>query len=202
MWQPATLNNGLEAVGLVGGNYGLGWGISDHRGNKEIGHSGSFINGYTANFIRFDEFRLAVIVLCNLNPSNAHLISYNLAGFFVTQLKSIDQLKEDQHADTSFNQKVRVLLDGLGNDNLDTSLVTLSYKQRVNPLTKLLFKSQPDHKTSITFIHSDQIANKNLVRYGWSILKINYYKIKLGNETHYLAIYITSGNKIADIKGY
>jgi hypothetical protein len=29
------LNNGLEAVGLVGANYGLGWGIFDHRGHKE-----------------------------------------------------------------------------------------------------------------------------------------------------------------------
>src|SRR5262249_16106162 len=41
MWQPAKLNNGFEAMGLVGGNYGMGWFIGDHRGIKEIGHGGS-----------------------------------------------------------------------------------------------------------------------------------------------------------------
>ena len=25
IWTPSKLNSGLEAVGLVGGNYGLGW---------------------------------------------------------------------------------------------------------------------------------------------------------------------------------
>ena len=202
MWQPSKLNNGLEAVGLVGINYGLGWGISDHRGLKEIGHGGSFINGYTANFIRFDELHLAVIVLCNLNPSNVHWISYNLAGFFIPKLKGIDQLKPWQNSDTGFNKKVYALLDGIGNDNLDTSLVTAGFKQRINPITKILFKPQAGPKTSIIFIRSDRIENKNLVRYGREIQKIYYYRIKLENETHYLAIYITPDNKIADMRGY
>jgi hypothetical protein len=31
---------------------------------------------------------------------------------------------------------------------------------------------------------------------------LNYYKIKLGNETHYLAIYLDEENKITDMRGY
>src|SRR6185503_13254566 len=50
MWSASRLNNGLEVSGLIGGSYGMGWGISDHRGNREIAHGGSFINGYTASF--------------------------------------------------------------------------------------------------------------------------------------------------------
>jgi D-alanyl-D-alanine carboxypeptidase len=201
MWQPAKLNNGLEAVGLVGLNYGFGWGIADHRGHKEIGHGGSFGNGYTANFIRFEDKHLAIVVLCNLNPSNISWISYNLAGFFIPELKGIDQLHPEQNADTSFNEKVQALLDGLGNDSLDTSLVTASFKKRINPITKLLFKPQQGSKSSITYIHSDKV-NKNLSRYGMLIRKINYYKIKLGGETHYLAVYLTAENRVADMRGY
>jgi CubicO group peptidase (beta-lactamase class C family) len=124
MWQPAKLNNRLEATGIVGDNYGMGWEIADHRGYNEIGHGGSFISGYTARLMRFDEFHLAVVVQCNLNPSNVNWISYNLAGFYVPELKGIDQLKADQNADTSFNQNIQALFNGLGNETLDTSLVT------------------------------------------------------------------------------
>jgi hypothetical protein len=46
------------------------------------------------------------------------------------------------------------------------------------------------------------MINRNLERYSTPIQKINYYKIKIGNETHYLAIYITPNNKIADMRGY
>lgn len=40
MWAPQTLSNG-EVSNFFGSTYGLGWHVSDHRGYKEIGHSGS-----------------------------------------------------------------------------------------------------------------------------------------------------------------
>src|SRR4030095_328018 len=201
MWTPSKLNSGLEAVGLIGANYGLGWGIFDHRGHKEISHNGSFGNGYTAQFVRFPEKNLAVIVLTNLNPTNVNWISYNIAGFYIPELKGIDQLKFEVNADTSLNKKVYALLDDLGNDNLDTSLITVSFKQRINPITKLLFNGQ-SAKPLLSFVHSDRIEKGTLLRYGAPVEKINYYKTTVENETHYLAIYFTTNNKIADMRGY
>ncbi len=202
MWTPSILNNGVEAMGLFGPNYGLGWGLSNHRGYMEIGHGGSFIHGYTANFVRFPEKHLAVIVLTNLNPTNASWISYNIAGFYFPELKGIDQLKEEPNADTSLNTKVYTLLDGMGNGNLDTSLVTTSFKQRINPITQIIFKPDPRSKPSLYFIHTDKIKNNTLSRYGAQVEQINYYKIKIGGETHYLGIYFTADHKIADLRGY
>jgi D-alanyl-D-alanine carboxypeptidase len=201
MWTPSVLNNGLEAVGLVGANYGLGWGILDHRGHKEISHGGSFGNGYTAQFVRFPEQNLAVIVLTNLNPTSVNWVSYNIAGFYIPELKGIDQLKAEVNPDTALSKKVYALLDGLGNDNLDTSLVTLGFKQRINPITKLLFNGQ-GARPLLTFVHLDRIENNTLLRYGVPVEKISYYKITVENETHYLAIYFTVNNKIADMRGY
>jgi D-alanyl-D-alanine carboxypeptidase len=167
MWTPSKLNNGLEAMGIVGANYGLGWGVMDHRGNKEIGHSGSFINGYTAILSRFPDKHFAVIVLTNLNPTNAQWISYNIAGFYFPELKSIDRLKPDANADSSLEKNVYALMDGLASDNLDTSLVTASFKQRINPITKLAFNGP---KPVLNFVHTDLITNK-LQRYGVPVKK-------------------------------
>jgi CubicO group peptidase (beta-lactamase class C family) len=61
MWQPAKLNNGQEAEGLVGNEYGMGWFVSNHRSFKEIGHGGDFINGYSADFIRFMNYILLLL---------------------------------------------------------------------------------------------------------------------------------------------
>ena len=209
MWTPFKLNNGMESTNLNGCNYGLAWMLSNYRGYNEIGHNGSFRNGYTANYIRFDEKHLAVIVLCNLNPSSIKWICYNIAAFFVPELKGIDQLKPEQNSDTSFNKNVHALLKGLAEDNLDTSLVTASFKQRINPITKMNYKPVPGIKSSITFIHSDIIADKNLVRYGWPIKKINYYKTNIGNKynignktDYYIGVFITPDNKIADMREY
>jgi len=201
MWTPSKLNNNLEAVGILGVNYGFGWTLQDHRGNKETGHSGSFMNGYTAQLTRFPEKHFAVIVLTNLNPTNVSLISYDIAGFYFPELKGIDQLKPETNEDSSLEKNVYGLLNGLATNNLDTSLVTTNFKQRINPITGLVF-NQAVLKMSLRFVHSDLIKSGNLLRYDVPVRKIDYYEIRLRNETHYLAIYFTANNKIADMRGY
>jgi CubicO group peptidase (beta-lactamase class C family) len=201
MWVPSKLNSGVEVMGIVGFNYGLGWGLSDHRGYKEVGHGGSFINGYTASFSRFPEKDFAVVVLTNLNPTKVSFIGYKIAGFFIPGLKSPDQLKPVKNADTSFNQNILSFLKSLGTGNYDHTQVTEEFIQRINPITKILLQDEIP-SSALRFIQSDKITGKHLERYGVSIQKINYYELKLGGETHYLAIYLAADNKIADMRGY
>jgi CubicO group peptidase (beta-lactamase class C family) len=199
MWTPSKLKTGLEAMGILGANYGLGWGLVDHRGYKEVLHGGSFINGYTASFSRFPEEDLAVVVLTNLNPTNVSWIGYNIAGFFIPALKGIDQMQRSKNQDTAMNKKISSFLESLGTGNYDRSLVTEGFIQRINPITKIIFASSV--KPGLDFIASDIIRTK-YERNGVQVKKINYYKIRLRNETHYLAIYFSEDNKIADLRGY
>ena len=201
MWTVSKLRSGVEAMGIVGANYGLGWSLSDHRGYQEIGHGGSFINGYTASFSLFPEKHFAVVVLTNLNPTNVSWIGYDIAGFFIPELKGLARLRPEKNADTSFNKSVLSFLESLGTENYDRTLVTENFIQRVNPIAKILFQGD-GAKFDLSFVQSDKITNKHLERYGLPIQKINYYKIKVGGETHYLAIYLTADNKIADMRGY
>ena len=199
MWTPSKLVTGVEATGIMGANYGMGWGVLNHRGYKEIAHPGSFINGYTASLSRFPEKNFAVVVLTNLNPTNISWIGYNIAGFFYHELDGIDHLRAERNADTSFNKKIHSFLESLATGNYDRSLITETLIQRFNPITRIIFAGgQPD----IQYIHTDKISANRLQRYGETINKINYYKIKLRGETHYLAIYLTGENKIADMRGY
>jgi CubicO group peptidase (beta-lactamase class C family) len=198
MWQPSKLNNGFEAMGLVGSNYGMGWFIGNHRGTKEIGHSGSFINGYTAMLSRFPEKNFDVVVLTNLNPTSVGMIGYNIAGFFMSELKGIDRLQPEKSADTSFTERAQSFLQSIGTGNYDYSLVSETFIQRLNPITKMIFGG-PQPKLS--FITSDEIRG-SLERYGVKMKKISYYKIQVENETHYLAFYLSVDNKIADMRGY
>jgi CubicO group peptidase (beta-lactamase class C family) len=198
MWTPAKLNTGLEATGLVGSNYGMGWAVGNHRGTTEIGHSGSFINGYTAYLSRFPEKNFDVVVLTNLNPAYAGMISYHIAGFFIPQLKDISQLPSKENADTAFTGKARSFLQSLGTTNYDLSMVSETYTQRLNPITKMIFTGM---QPKLSFMGSEEI-NGSLERYGLKVKKIIYYKIQLGNETHYLAFYLSDNNRIADLRGY
>jgi len=199
MWTPSRLNNGLQAKGIVGVSYGMGWGLSDHRGYKEGGHGGSFINGYTAQFTRFPDIGFAVVVLCNLNPSRVQWISYNIARFFIPQLQGLDQLTQIKSADTSFNKNARDFLQSLGTGNYDRSFVTESLIQRINPITKIVFNGPETPRLS--FISSDNLKTP-IERYGIVVNRINFYRTELGGETHYFAIYLTKENKIADFRGY
>jgi len=199
MWTPSELNNGLEVMGVAGVSYGMGWGLSNHRGYQELGHGGSFINGYTAQFTRFPEIGFAVVVLCNLNPSRVHWIGYNIAGFFVPQLKGLDQLTEIKTGDTSFNKNARDFLQSLATGNYDRSLVSEGLIQSINPITKIVFSAPEAPKLS--FISSDNLE-KPVERHNIIVNKISYYRVELGGETHYFAIYLTKENKIADFRGY
>jgi len=198
MWTPAKMNNGAEATGILGFNYGMGWGLSDHRGFSEIGHGGSFINGYTAELLRIPEKNIAVVVLTNINPSDVDWITYHIAGYYNPELRGIDQLEVDKNADTSYNQKIYDLFESFNSEKYDTRLMTENFQQRINPITKIIFGGKP----KITFIHADKFDKKHLERFGVTVSKINYYKIQVENETHYLAIYLTPDNKITDMRGY
>jgi CubicO group peptidase (beta-lactamase class C family) len=58
LWSPVLLNNGKTYP------YGLGWRLQELHGRKAVGHSGS-TSGFSAGWLRIQEPRLAVIVLCN-----------------------------------------------------------------------------------------------------------------------------------------
>ena len=60
MWTPVQLKNGTSYP------YGFGWEINSFRNHKQVHHGGS-IPGFRAEFSRFVDDRLTIIVLTNLD---------------------------------------------------------------------------------------------------------------------------------------
>jgi D-alanyl-D-alanine carboxypeptidase len=86
MEAPITLNNGSIVQEKDGTRYGLGWDLQTYQGHRLVRNGGDHVTGFTANFSRFPDDRLAVIVLTNLMPLEISDIAKRIAGFYVAAL--------------------------------------------------------------------------------------------------------------------
>lgn len=76
MWEPFKLNDGKFAP------YGFGWSIGTVRGKKRVGHGGS-LSGFRSDLAMFQDDKLTVIVLTNLDSANPAAISTEVADVYI-----------------------------------------------------------------------------------------------------------------------
>jgi len=76
MWTPVKLNDGTSFP------YGFGWELGSFRGHKLVHHGGG-MSGFRAEFARFVDDRLTIIILMNLDDVDKDSILYGVAGFFL-----------------------------------------------------------------------------------------------------------------------
>ena len=79
MWTPVLLNSGEAAP------YGFGWFIEPSAGHRRIHHGGS-LPGFRAEFARFPDDNLSVIVLANGDAAQTDVIALGVAAQFVPEL--------------------------------------------------------------------------------------------------------------------
>jgi CubicO group peptidase (beta-lactamase class C family) len=77
----AVLNDSLTTLALqpVQNNYGLGWMTTNTFGKKQLGHTGS-IPGFIANFMKFPEENVTIVLLSNYQDVDARQLSQDLAA--------------------------------------------------------------------------------------------------------------------------
>jgi D-alanyl-D-alanine carboxypeptidase len=76
MWTPVKLNDGTSFP------YGFGWELGSFRGRKLVHHGGG-MSGFRAEFARFVDDRLTIIILMNLDDVDKDSILYGVAGFYL-----------------------------------------------------------------------------------------------------------------------
>jgi D-alanyl-D-alanine carboxypeptidase len=79
---PIKLKND-SVVQENGRRYGLGWDLQTNQGHRTMGHGGDHVTGFTANFSRYTDDKLAVIVLTNLMPLDIGTITTRVAEFYI-----------------------------------------------------------------------------------------------------------------------
>jgi CubicO group peptidase (beta-lactamase class C family) len=78
----------LTPMQLTGGtatNYGFGWIVEDFRGHRRVRHGGS-LPGFRADFSRYDDDSLAVIVLVNADSVRTDAIALEVANHYIRGL--------------------------------------------------------------------------------------------------------------------
>jgi D-alanyl-D-alanine carboxypeptidase len=81
---PIRLKNDSVVTENDGRRYGLGWDLRTDQGHRIVGHGGDHVTGFTANFWRFPDDTLAVIVMTNVMPLDIGGITRGVAGLYVS----------------------------------------------------------------------------------------------------------------------
>ncbi len=76
MWTPVVLNDGTSH------SYGFGWEISSLNGHRQVSHNGG-MTGFRSAFSRFDDGKLTVIVLMNLDDADPNPIVRGVAAAYL-----------------------------------------------------------------------------------------------------------------------
>jgi CubicO group peptidase (beta-lactamase class C family) len=76
---PVLLNNGQEPAGM---KYGYGWGISEYRGVKSLGHSGG-LHGFISQLMRVTDKKMNIVLLTNVMPPEVEIDPTKLAELYL-----------------------------------------------------------------------------------------------------------------------
>ncbi len=79
MWMPVKLNSGAIHP------YGFGWELGSVGGHKRVNHGGS-LSGFRAQFSRFIDDKLSVVVLTNGDNVDPNLIAIGIAALYLPGL--------------------------------------------------------------------------------------------------------------------
>lgn len=123
MWTPMKLKNGTEF------GYGLGWGLAPWKGHKRVSHDGH-LPGFVTQFQRFVDDRLTVIVMVNSERADSAKIAFNVAGFYIPELKP-PTLVPIPDREPEITAKVKSLIDGWVGGKVDLDLFAAEMRKHV-----------------------------------------------------------------------
>lgn len=159
IWTQFTFNNGKPSP------YGLGWRISDVRGNKLIGHTGQTA-GFGAAIFRYVDSDVTVIALTNLGENGmGSLIATAAAKHYLPKL-SLKAVNTGLSADSNSLANIERALRGRYDNDLDPSLFTTVAaqsleSQRAKTLNARLQKFAPVAR--VRFVQRETIDGRDTI---------------------------------------
>jgi hypothetical protein len=107
----------------------------------------------------------------------------------------------DQHPEMIAT--VKLLLSGmLGGSGNVAAIVTPAFGRHLATIPRAPASAPAPPPHEVSFVSSDDISRRGTERYGSKVMRMSRYKVKLGDETHYVTLYLTSDNKIADVLAF
>lgn len=154
-WSAVVLKDGSKAP------YGLGWYIDD-VGPYRMVHHGGAINGFRAQYSRFDEQKLRIILLTNAEAARTDLMALRIADQFLPGLLPKRRpITLSAEALSSFAGKYEYPGLGISTSTVDgkalrSHLPAAGPPVRYLPESPNVFYSEDDPRQIVTFTRDDQ----------------------------------------------
>jgi CubicO group peptidase (beta-lactamase class C family) len=166
-WTPVRLNAGDSYP------YGLGWHITQLRGYRRIGHSGSW-QGFQTTIQRFPDFHVTVVVLANLAEAKSEAIAFGIAGLIEPRLRPPHLLAAPLSGGTppeTINQLLGKIVSGQ-----DSGEVTAGLRSVTPPTRRERIGGWLKAIKSWSFLGCDAVRDQSISRLGARIEHICYAK--------------------------
>ena len=195
MWTPVTLISGRKYP------YGFGWDLNDLRGVSTVNHGGT-LTGFRAQFTRFPEQGLTIIVLTNLANANVDAISRGVAGLFIPEIRFTalqPQTNPDPAMTTMFQGMLAEYAQGVkelkqATPELATALSGVAQRNR-DELSALLKNAK-----SFEFLARRDINGKGFLKLGIPVTSLWLYRLTTTeNKTFHYSFYLTANKRVADL---
>lgn len=194
-WSPVHLNDGATYP------YGFGWHVTQLRGHRRIGHSGTW-QGFQATIQRFPDFDLTVIVMSNLLQSGPEAIAFGIAGILEPVLTP-PHLLNPKSGGPAPPQPIQQLLAKIASAR-DTDLVTAGFRRNTSEERRSQIAGWLKQAHGWTFITCDNVRSKGIHRLGAEIEWICYAKAPASEGTFLFTVWYTGSWRTAgfDLYGF
>jgi CubicO group peptidase (beta-lactamase class C family) len=195
MWTQVTLNGGKKYP------YGFGWDLDDLRGVSTVNHGGT-LTGFRAQFTRFPDHGLTIIVLTNLASANVDGITRGVAGLFIPEIR-LGALQAQPVPDPAMTTLFQALLSEYSNGNKELKQVTPELMadlsgapQRNRDELSALLKNTK----SFEFLARRDLNGKGFVKNGVPVTSLWFYRLTTNeNKTFHYSFYLTEDKRVADL---
>jgi D-alanyl-D-alanine carboxypeptidase len=176
-WAPVKLNNGATHP------YGFGWELSRVGGHKMTHHGGS-LPGFRAQFARFMDDKLSVVVLTNGDNADPSLIAVGVAALYIPgliperKLAKIDPKIFDTYTGQyQLNPSVVFTIAREG-DKLQLQQESNQEKRDLLPESEINFFTNEDRRLTFSFVKDEngQVAYLTVQREGREIVRAKKIK--------------------------
>lgn len=157
MWTPVRRNGGMTSP------YGLGWFLDPWQGHKRIHHNGG-LPGFVSDYERFVDDKLTVILMVNADGVDCERMAMHIAGFYVPTLAPpVDKPIPD--TEPEITTRVRAMITGYINDNLDITLFTSKFLEVAQKVRLGDTLRGPGALQSITLVERREQGLSRIYRY-------------------------------------
>lgn len=195
MWTPVTLNSGRKYP------YGFGWDLGDLRGVSTVNHGGT-LTGFRAQFTRFPDQGLTVILLTNLANANVDAITRGVASLFIPEIR-FTALQPQSAPDPTMTAFFQGLLAEYSQGVKEIKQMTPEFMSALagapqrnrDELSALLKNSK-----SFDFLARRDINGKGFLKLGIPVTSLWIYRLTTNeNKTFHYSFYLTEDKRVADL---